>query len=47
MYRVGEEDFNAPDGVNLQINQGEFVVILDPSGAVKPTLLNYLAGWIM
>lgn len=43
-YRVGEKDFNALDGVDLNINQGEFVVILGPSGAGKSTLLNLLGG---
>jgi len=43
-YIVGEQNFNALDGVNLQISQGEFVVILGPSGAGKSTLLNLLGG---
>ena len=43
-YSVGEQKFNALDGVNLEINQGEFVVILGPSGAGKSTLLNLLGG---
>ena len=43
-YIVGEQKFNALDGVNLSINQGELVVILGPSGAGKSTLLNLLGG---
>ena len=43
-YIVGNQKFNALDGVNLEINQGEFVVILGPSGAGKSTLLNLLGG---
>ena len=43
-YIVGKQKFNALDGVNLEINQGEFVVILGPSGAGKSTLLNLLGG---
>ncbi len=43
-YIVGEQKFNALDGVDLNINQGEFVVILGPSGAGKSTLLNLLGG---
>ena len=31
-------------GVNLDINQGEFVSIMGPSGAGKSTLLNMLTG---
>lgn len=43
-YIVGENKFNALDGVNFSINKGEFVVILGPSGAGKSTLLNLLGG---
>ena len=43
-YIVGEKSFNALDGVDLEINQGEFVVVLGPSGAGKSTLLNLLGG---
>lgn len=43
-YNVGEKSFNALDGVNFEINKGEFVVILGPSGAGKSTLLNLLGG---
>ena len=43
-YVIGEQKFNALDGINLEINQGEFVVILGPSGAGKSTLLNLLGG---
>ncbi len=43
-YIVGEQKFNALDGIDLNINRGEFVVILGPSGAGKSTLLNLLGG---
>ena len=43
-YTVGEKKFNALDGASLEINRGEFVVILGPSGAGKSTLLNLLGG---
>ena len=43
-YMIGEQKFNALDGVNLSINKGELVVILGPSGAGKSTLLNLLGG---
>ena len=43
-YKIGGKSFNALDGVNLEITQGEFVVILGPSGAGKSTLLNLLGG---
>ena len=43
-YIVGEQKFNALDGIDLNINLGELVVILGPSGAGKSTLLNLLGG---
>jgi len=43
-YVIGEQKYNALDGVDLSINQGELVVILGPSGAGKSTLLNLLGG---
>jgi putative ABC transport system ATP-binding protein len=43
-YKIGDKNFNALDGVNFEINKGEFVVILGPSGAGKSTLLNLLGG---
>lgn len=44
IYEVGGQKYNALDGVDLNINQGEFVIILGPSGAGKSTLLNLLGG---
>ena len=44
IYRTGEVEYRALDKINLEINQGEFVVILGPSGAGKSTLLNLLGG---
>ena len=44
IYNIGEQKFNALDGVDLNINKGELVVILGPSGAGKSTLLNLLGG---
>ena len=43
-YVIGEQKFNALDGVDLEIKKGELVVILGPSGAGKSTLLNLLGG---
>lgn len=44
IYKTGEIEYRALDGVNLEIKDGEFVVILGPSGAGKSTLLNLLGG---
>lgn len=47
VYKTGEKEFKALDNVDLDINQGELVVILGPSGAGKSTLLNLLGGMDM
>ena len=44
IYKVGEYEQKALDNINLNIEQGKFVVILGPSGAGKSTLLNILGG---
>ena len=43
-YRTGEIVTAAADGVNFHIEQGEFVIIVGPSGAGKTTVLNMLGG---
>lgn len=43
-YKVGGSLIKALDGVNLDIQQGEFVALLGASGSGKSTLLNMLAG---
>ena len=43
-YRVGDVEINASDGVDFEVNKGEFVVIVGPSGAGKTTILNLLGG---
>ena len=43
-YQMGGHRIAAAYGVNFQIEKGEFVVIVGPSGAGKTTVLNMLGG---
>jgi putative ABC transport system ATP-binding protein len=43
-YRMGEVEVQALRALDLEIYQGEFVVLLGPSGSGKSTLLNILGG---
>lgn len=44
VYQVGETEVHALRGVDLELYQGELVVLLGPSGSGKSTLLNILGG---
>ncbi len=43
-YKMGEVTITASDGINFQIEKGEFAVIVGASGAGKTTVLNMLGG---
>jgi putative ABC transport system ATP-binding protein len=44
VYRMGEVEVQALKPIDLDLYQGEFVVLLGPSGSGKSTLLNILGG---
>lgn len=42
IYKPGENEVRALDGVNLQIEQGEFTAIIGQSGSGKSTMMNIM-----
>jgi putative ABC transport system ATP-binding protein len=44
VYHMGEVDVHALKGIDLDLYEKEFVVLLGPSGSGKSTLLNILGG---
>jgi putative ABC transport system ATP-binding protein len=44
IYRMGDQDVRALDGVDLDIHAGEFVAIMGPSGSGKSSLMNLIGA---
>ncbi|HEY8911380.1 MAG TPA: ABC transporter ATP-binding protein [Desulfosporosinus sp.] len=44
LYRTGEVEVEVLKGIDFQIFQGEFIVVLGQSGSGKTTLLNIIGG---
>lgn len=44
IYKMGENEIYANNGIDFDIDKGEFVVMVGPSGAGKSTTLNILGG---
>jgi putative ABC transport system ATP-binding protein len=41
-YRIGDSDYAVLKGIDLQIEEGEFIALMGPSGSGKSTLLNII-----
>ena len=44
IYQMGSVEINAVAGISFTIKEGEFIVIVGPSGAGKTTVMNIIGG---
>ncbi|RYY98886.1 MAG: ABC transporter ATP-binding protein, partial [Alphaproteobacteria bacterium] len=44
IYRMGDQEVRALDGVSLDIHEGDFVAIMGPSGSGKSSLMNLIGA---
>ena len=42
IFRMGDTEIRAVDGVDLQVEKGDFLAVMGPSGSGKSTLMNLL-----
>ena len=42
LYKVGDQEVAALNGIDLDIKEGEFAALMGPSGSGKSTLMNIL-----
>jgi putative ABC transport system ATP-binding protein len=42
LYRIGDQEIRALQGINLDINEGEYLTIVGPSGSGKSTLMQLI-----
>ncbi len=45
-YRAGGEEVRALDGLDLKVDEGDFLAVTGPSGSGKTTLLNVVSGLV-
>jgi putative ABC transport system ATP-binding protein len=44
IYRMGDNEVRALDGVSFTVHPGEYVAVIGPSGSGKSTLMNIIGG---